>query len=69
MALKDSVVIKAHTFSTIGFRATLVPNVPIKTMQTITVSTQTYQDQMVIKHFIEFRKRLPDNSKDENRPQ
>jgi hypothetical protein len=38
-ALKDSVVIKAHTFSTIGFRATLVPNVPIKTMQTITATT------------------------------
>jgi hypothetical protein len=38
MRLKDSVVIGAHTFSTIGFRATLNPNVPNKTMQTITAT-------------------------------
>jgi hypothetical protein len=38
MRLKDSVVIRANTFSTIGFRATLNPNVPNKTMQTITAT-------------------------------
>jgi hypothetical protein len=38
MKLKESVVIKANAFSTIGFTITRKPNVPNKTMQPITAS-------------------------------
>jgi hypothetical protein len=38
MRLKESVVIEAHTFSTIGLTMTRNPNVPNATMQTITAS-------------------------------
>jgi hypothetical protein len=38
MKLKESVVIGAHTFSTIGLTITRNPNVPNKTMQPITAS-------------------------------
>jgi hypothetical protein len=36
MTLKESVVIEANTFSTIGLTMTRNPNVPNKTLQTIT---------------------------------
>jgi hypothetical protein len=38
MRLKESVVIGAHTFSTIGLTMTRNPDVPNKTMQTITAT-------------------------------
>jgi hypothetical protein len=38
MKLKESVVIGAHAFSTIGLTITRKPNVPNKTMQSITAT-------------------------------
>jgi hypothetical protein len=38
MRLKESVVIEANTFSTIGLTITRNPNAPNKTLQTITAS-------------------------------